>query len=102
MTHNWDSSRRPKDPPHWKQLRAHTIARAGGLCQASPPCTYPGTQVDHILNVLSGGTHDLNNLQLLCDWHHKQKTAQEAAKARAAKPRHTERRKPEQHPGLLT
>jgi 5-methylcytosine-specific restriction endonuclease McrA len=38
----------------------------------------------------------MTNLQLLCEHHHKQKTAQEAAKAR--KPR-TERHPRERHPG---
>ena len=99
MAHNWDSSRRPKDPPGWKQTRALALQRAGGLCQASPPCLYPATQVDHIVNLLSGGTHDFNNLQALCEWHHKQKTAQEAAKARG--PRVKEKRPPTIHPGLL-
>lgn len=61
-------------------------------------CTYPGKDVDHIVNLKSGGTDDITNLQLLCDWHHKQKTAKEAAAAR--KPR-TERHPREQHPGLL-
>jgi 5-methylcytosine-specific restriction protein A len=61
-------------------------------------CTYPGKDVDHIINLASGGTDDLSNLQLLCDWHHKQKTAKEAAAKR--KPR-TERHPREQHPGLL-
>jgi len=34
-------------------------------------------QVDHIINVASGGTHHLDNLRVLCHQHHAEKTAQE-------------------------
>lgn len=106
MAHNWDSSRRRKDPPYWPQLRSQVIARANGLCeyiyepdlldQTIRRCNYRANQVDHKVNLASGGTDHIDNLQLLCDYHHKQKTAQEAAKAR--KPR-TERHPREKHPG---
>jgi len=105
--HSWDSSTRRKDPPHWDQLRTLTIQRAGGICQhiTEPDplghtyrCAYKGTEVDHILNLAAGGTDDPSNLQLLCTWHHKQKTAKEAAANR--KPR-SERHPREKHPGML-
>ena len=106
--HNWDSSTRRKDPPGWKFVRQLVISRALGICEhISDPdivtglpyrCTYPGKDVDHIINLASGGTDHLSNLQLLCDWHHKQKTAQEAAAKR--KPR-SERHPREKHPGML-
>ena len=99
MVHNWDSSRRPNNPPGWKETRALVLRQAGHLCQALPPCTYPATQVDHIVNLASGGTHDLNNLQALCDWHHKRKTQQEAANARG--PRQRETRAQSAHPGII-
>jgi 5-methylcytosine-specific restriction enzyme A len=101
MAHNWDSSRRPKDPPGWHTTRAHVISRAHGICEHEDGCTYTGKDVDHIVNLAQGGTHDLHNLRLLCTWHHKRKTAQEAANARRAKGSITESRKPEAHPGLL-
>lgn len=101
MSHNWDSSRRPKDPPGWKQLREVVIARAGGICQHEDGCTYQGKDVDHIVNLASGGTNDLDNLRLLCTWHHKRKTAQEAAQARKNLPPITESRPRERHPGLI-
>ena len=101
MAHNWDSSKRPKDPPGWPKTRALVIQRAGGICQHEDGCTHKGTDVDHIVNLAAGGNHDLNNLRLLCTWHHKRKTAQEAADARRAKGTITESRKPEAHPGLL-
>lgn len=107
MAHNWDSSTRRQDPPHWPQLKTLVKQRAGGFCQHMTEgdllepepkrCHYPGTEVDHIINLASGGTDDPANLQLLCTWHHKQKTAQEAAAKR--KPR-TERHPREQHPGF--
>ena len=100
MSHNWDSSKRPKDPPGWKQTRALVIQRAAGLCQHEDGCTHKGVDVDHIVNLAAGGNHDLNNLRLLCTWHHKRKTAQEAADARKALPILTETRPKGTHPGL--
>lgn len=104
----WQSSRRRKDPPGWANIRQAVIQRAMGQCEYTPPasaspgnpqrCGFPGTDVDHIINLAQGGTDDLPNLQLLCPWHHKQKTAQEA---RAARTIRTERRPKEKHPGLI-
>ena len=101
MAHNWDSSKRPKDPPGWKQTRALVIQRAAGICQHEDGCTYKGTDVDHIVNLAAGGNHDLNNLRLLCTWHHKRKTAQEAAQARKNNPPLSEKRPTQSHPGLV-
>ena len=98
-THNWDSSKRRPDPPGWKTTRQYVIARAGGLCQHEDGCTYQGSDVDHIVNVANGGSDHVDNLRLLCDWHHKRKTAQEAAKARG--PRPSTWRGKEKHPGIL-
>lgn len=58
-------------------------------------CVDVGKEVDHIER---GDNHDLSNLQLLCKWHHGKKTAKEANQAR---PRQTEKRTPDAHPGLL-
>jgi 5-methylcytosine-specific restriction protein A len=105
MTHNWDSSRRRKDPPGWSATRKAVIDRADGQCQHIPEgetqtqrCYLQGTDVDHIVNVAQGGSEELDNLQLLCTWHHKQKTAKEAAANRVKR---TERHPGERHPGLL-
>ena len=64
-------------------------------------CTYPAQDVDHIVNVANGGSNSLDNLQALCDWHHKRKTQQEAQAARKAKGIYTERRAKPKHPGLI-
>lgn len=103
----WESSTRRPDPPGWKALRQRVISRAQGQCEYLPPatgqaqtsqrCFYPGKDVDHIVNVANGGTDDMENLQLLCDWHHKQKTQAEAKANR--KPR-SERHPGEKHPGI--
>ena len=105
-SHNWDSSKRRKDPPYWPQLRHQVIARANGLCEFiyepdlfepnSKRCNYRANEVDHIINLAQGGNDDMTNLQLLCPYHHKQKTSQEAARARKPK---TERKPREAHPG---
>lgn len=105
-SHNWDSSKRRADPPYWAALRQQVITRANGLCEhMSEPdlfepepkrCNYRANQVDHIINLAQGGNDHMTNLQLLCEHHHKQKTAREAAKGR--KPR-TERHPRERHPG---
>ena len=105
----WDTSRRRKDPPYWPKLRQAVLARALGMCEhteikTSPlgetttRCTYPAQDIDHIVNLASGGTDELSNLQALCDWHHKRKTQQEASKNR---PVYRERRPPTRHPGLM-
>ena len=100
MAHNWDSSTRPKDPPGWAKTRALVIQRAGGICQDESGCTHKGSDVDHIVNLAAGGNHDLNNLRLLCTWHHKRKTAEEATKARQAQGYLRETRDTPPHPGI--
>ncbi|MFH9735087.1 HNH endonuclease signature motif containing protein [Streptomyces sp. NPDC017260] len=84
----WETSnRRERLPANWERLRARAIRRAGGRCEGAlldtgQRCEAKGTDVDHIT---PGDNHDLSNLQLLCRWHHTQKTQQEAAAARAIK-----------------
>lgn len=108
----WETSNRRKDPPGWANTRRVVIERAQGQCQHQDEkphatiagqtvklrCGFPGRDVDHIINVAEGGGEDLSNLQLLCEWHHKQKTQAEAKKNR---PRRTERHPGEKHPGII-
>lgn len=64
----------------WKAV----VLRAGGQCQATYSdtggrCVEGGTDLDHIT---PGFNHDPDNLQWLCAYHHKVKTAREARAAR--------------------
>ncbi|KWT62851.1 endonuclease [Streptomyces albus subsp. albus] len=87
------SNRKARLPANWRQLRAQVLAR-------DPVCvlcrTRPSTVADHIVPMTD--RHELEHLQGVCDPCHRQKTAREAAAARAAKP--GRRRPPEAHPGL--
>ena len=49
------------------EVREAVVGRAGGLCEQ---CGAAGTEVDHI----NGDSNDLDNLQLLCDDCHSEKT----------------------------
>ena len=96
---NWaNSNRRDRLPSDWKQLREKVISRAAHRCETKMKdgtrCTDKGTDVDHIV---AGDDHSLTNLQLLCKWHHGKKSSREGNEAR---PRYTERRPKEAHPGI--
>jgi 5-methylcytosine-specific restriction endonuclease McrA len=97
----WDSSRRRPDPRGWQALRALVFERDLNRCQEhmrdGTPCTDRGTEVDHIIPLSAGGTDDLENLRLLCTWHHARKSSREGAAAR--KPI-SERKPREAHPGF--
>lgn len=65
----------------WRKIRNDHIAD-NPICQR-PGCTRLATQVDHITNVAAGGAkYDRSNVQSLCDPHHAEKTASEAAAGR--------------------
>jgi hypothetical protein len=68
--------------------------RVGGRCGE------PATDVDHID---PGDDHRDENLQALCDWHHKRKSGLEGAAALARKRAKIKKkyRRSEGHPGLL-
>jgi 5-methylcytosine-specific restriction endonuclease McrA len=101
MAHNWHTSnRRSRLPKNWPQLRTQALTRDCYKCRAvnedGTPCIEAATDVDHIE---PGDNHALENLQSLCAWHHKRKTANEAA---AARPQYAPRKRPaEKHPGSL-
>jgi 5-methylcytosine-specific restriction protein A len=70
----------------WQRLRTVAMERDGYLCQ---PCKRkgkdtPAREVDHITPKAEGGTDSLDNLQAICIPCHKDKTQQEAARARGA------------------
>lgn len=93
------SDRRDRLPDDWAIRRVRVLRRDAYRCQARDSrgisCETRGNQVDHIVR---GDNHDLSNLQTLCEFHHKQKTAAEAAEARKAKGYPTQRRQAEEHP----
>lgn len=60
--------------PAW--LKKHVRARDNGLCQQClrDRVTRVGTEIDHIIPRAHGGTHEPENLQLLCTDCHYHKT----------------------------
>jgi 5-methylcytosine-specific restriction enzyme A len=87
MSSGWaDSDRKQELPADWPQLRRAVIAR-DKTCRwrvgsrRGPVCGRPGNQVDHIS---PGSDHSLENLQLLCEDHHKLKSAREGRAAQVA------------------
>lgn len=96
----WQGTRRM--PADWHKRKAITKRNANNQCQAidnNTRCSLPGTEVDHIVPLAEGGTHDLSNLALLCKEHHRAKSKAEWLRGIKRQPR--ERREPEKHPGLI-
>lgn len=74
-------------PTGWRNIRKSIWQRDNGLCQKQRydtglPCLASGEAVDHIVPRAQGGDHSPSNLQVLCKYHHDQKTAQESADGR--------------------
>lgn len=94
------SNRRERLPADWHSRRARVLRRDSYRCQAldslGAKCGEPATDVDHIN---PGDDHSYANLQALCRWHHARKSSAEGAAAR--RPRPTQRREPERHPGVI-
>ncbi|ROQ27118.1 HNH endonuclease [Streptomyces sp. PanSC19] len=82
------STRRQRLPKNWASLRRRVIRRDGGQCTATYSdgrrCEQPGTDVDHIVPDSLGGSDALENLALLCTWHHARKSSAEGGRAAAA------------------
>lgn len=57
----------------WRKRREEFIKK-NPICRR---CTRPTSDVDHIVPRARGGSDDDSNLQGLCGYHHKQKTARE-------------------------
>lgn len=94
------STRRSRLPKNWPAIRRRIVRRDGGVCTArysdGRRCELPGTDVDH---VAPGDDHRDENLQLLCTWHHRQKSSSEGGTA-AALTRPSVHRPPSTHPAL--
>ena len=89
-------------PPGWKQTRKRILTRDNNTCYI---CGQSGAdQVDHIINVATGGTHDDTNLAAIHKYPcHADKTRAETRAARNVPPPPappSTRRRKEQHPGL--
>lgn len=98
------SNRRERLPAGWDKIRKRIMKRDGFECQAKlrngGRCGEPATDVDHID---PGDDHRDQNLQALCDWHHKRKSGAEGARAAKRKRAAIKKkfRRVEDHPGLL-
>lgn len=99
---SWHTSdRHSRLPDDWPKLRAQVRKRAGNRCEwvldDGTRCPTNGTDCDH---VTPGDDHSLGNLQWLCHPHHKVKTNQDNARAKAL--RLALRARPtDQHPGRI-
>jgi 5-methylcytosine-specific restriction protein A len=96
------STRKSRLPPDWPQIRLRIGTRDNWQCQWRMPngfiCGAHANQIDH---KVPGDDHSDENLQCLCEEHHKVKSSSEggaakyaaikAAKARVARPQ-------EEHP----
>ena len=63
----------------WFQLKGYVLI-ANPICQSC--CSQDSTQVDHIVALGLGGTHDLVNLQALCGDCHRAKSVSDLRKVR--------------------
>lgn len=99
------SDRRSRLPENWPSLRKDTLKRDGYRCthvhSNGKRCSGKATDVDH---KVPGDDHSPENLQSLCSWHHRRKSATEGANASNAKRREIQNRlrRVETHPGLLS
>jgi 5-methylcytosine-specific restriction endonuclease McrA len=98
------SDRRDRLPDDWEKRRKFVLKRDNNECQAKlrigGKCRELATDVDH---VDPGDDHSPENLQALCDWHHKRKSGLEGAAAVRRKRAAIKKkyRRTETHPGLL-
>jgi 5-methylcytosine-specific restriction protein A len=100
MSGNWETSNRRTQLPHnWTAITALIKERDSGQCtefmRDGTRCPDRGTDVDHIE---PGNHHHLDNLRLLCKWHHNKKSSAEGNQNRQYL---TERRPKEKHPGII-
>ncbi|WP_430517304.1 HNH endonuclease [Glutamicibacter creatinolyticus] len=102
------SSRREELPDNWPELRSIVIHRASGRCEARHKsgrrCWDKGTDVDHIRPHAEGGSDELSNLQLLCQWHHGRKSSAEGGRGfqrNYQKLKALTVREAEKHPGVV-
>lgn len=98
----WSRSRHAV-PGNWRTLKARVLTDHNRICHT---CRHgDADQVDHVLNLARGGTHDPSNLAPIhtqcptCGERcHHHKTQHEAAAGRA---RYAHKRGAESHPGII-
>ena len=92
----WKNSNRKYELPRdWHRIRRRIEARANGICE-HPGCARRGNQCDHIR---PGNDHSDDNLQWLCEPHHRAKSSAEGGRA----PRRKRKRgTAESHPGIIS
>ncbi|MFD8142627.1 HNH endonuclease [Streptomyces sp. NPDC059708] len=103
---NWSAERSTAYSGGWERIRSSAWHRDNGLCQhirydTGLPCFAEGKAVDHIKPLSQGGSLSLSNTQVLCGYHHAQKTASEAATGKTARRRAKEAAMRKKHPGSL-
>jgi 5-methylcytosine-specific restriction endonuclease McrA len=78
----WSTSTRGNGSTRaWRRLRLAVFAEQSYIC-AVDGCSLLCTELDHVINLASGGTDERSNLQGLCTDHHREKTEREAQHAR--------------------
>lgn len=95
----WGEEKGRELPANWESEIVPAVKdKAGGRCQWTLPsgrrCPRRGTDVDHIG---PNHVHKLNNLRLLCSFHHDKRTSKQGLAARAARKAQKFRRG-EEHP----
>ena len=79
---SWGNHKSHANTPQHQALKRWALTNLPYTCN-TPGCTADeNLELDHILNWKAGGQHTTNNIQWLCNHHHKQKTQQEAAQHR--------------------
>ncbi|PSL04119.1 hypothetical protein CLV30_106123 [Haloactinopolyspora alba] len=101
----WSTSdRRQRLPRNWRHIVARIRRRDKDRCQVrladGSQCPNSYGAIDHIRN---DDDHRDENLRVICDPHHAEKTGKESAAGRAANRRKQQAkfRRTEQHPGLV-
>ncbi|NEG55458.1 HNH endonuclease [Bifidobacterium platyrrhinorum] len=108
-----NSTRKQRFNQHWERTRKLILERDHYQCQRwitdwrtgiKRKCLYPANEVDHIHRAKNGMPDDdrPENLEALCSFHHKQKTARESGEARVEKRRRREVESWYSHPAYRT
>lgn len=92
-------------PPDWPTRVIAVKNRAGNRCEHIMQhnlerCPEWGRDVDHIVERDDGGTDRLENLQLLCAYHHRQKTGAYAGKKSQRMRQQRAKQEASRHPGI--